>query len=76
MVITTREASATTSAEPRGMTGDRTAIRASSRGPMPPGNGMSRNPTVQASAYPPAARNSMCTLFPAMSPTSKKACSP
>jgi hypothetical protein len=50
MVVTTRDISATTRAGPGGMTGDSTAISASSRGPMPPGNGMSRNPTVQASA--------------------------
>ena len=49
-VRTTLEASATASADPRGMTGERTAISATSRGPIPPGNGMSRKPTAQASA--------------------------
>ncbi len=76
MVVTTRDISATTRAGPGGMTGDRTAISASSRGPMPPGNGMSRNPTVQASAYPPAASSRTCRLLPAMSPTSSQACNP
>ena len=49
-VITTREASATTSAEPDGMTGASTAMSATSRGPMPPGKKMIRKPTAQASA--------------------------
>ena len=50
MVITTREASATTSADPDGMTGASTAMSATSRGPMPPGKKMIRKPTAQASA--------------------------
>ena len=50
IVITTREASATTSADADGMTGASTAISATSRGPMPPGKKMIRNPTAQASA--------------------------
>jgi hypothetical protein len=50
MVITTREVSATTSADADGMTGASTAIRASSRGPMPPGKKMIRKPTDQARA--------------------------
>ncbi len=49
-VITTREASATTSADADGMTGASTAIRASSRAPMPPGTKMMTKPTAQASA--------------------------
>src|SRR5262249_58412810 len=49
-VITSRETTATTIADPRGMTGASAAIRASSRGPTPPGKGMRTNPTDQASA--------------------------
>ncbi len=74
--MTTREASAMTSAGPRGMTGESTAISAISRGPIPPGNGMSRKPTAQASAYPPADSSRMCRLLPAMSPISSQACAP
>ena len=50
MVITTREASATTSADADGMTGASTAISATSRAPMPPGKNTIRKPTAQASA--------------------------
>jgi hypothetical protein len=50
MVMTTREASATTSADADGMTGASTAMSAISRGPMPPGKNTMRNPTAQASA--------------------------
>ena len=39
-----------TSAGPRAMTGESAAISAISRGPIPPGNGMSRKPTAHASA--------------------------
>jgi hypothetical protein len=49
-VITTRETSATTSADADGMTGASTAMSATSRGPMPLGKKMIRNPTAQASA--------------------------
>jgi len=49
-VITTREASATTSADAAGMTGASTAMRASSRGPMPPGKKTMRKPADQARA--------------------------
>ena len=48
--MTTREASATTSADADGMTGASTAMRATSRGPMPLGKKMIRKPTDQASA--------------------------
>jgi hypothetical protein len=48
--MTTRETSATASAEPRGMIGARTAIKASSRAPTPPGAGTIRTPADQASA--------------------------
>jgi hypothetical protein len=50
MVITTREASATTSADADGMTGASTAMSATSRAPMPPGKNTIRKPTAQASA--------------------------
>jgi hypothetical protein len=49
-VITTREVSATTSADADGMTGASTAMSATSRGPMPPGKKTIRKPTAQASA--------------------------
>jgi hypothetical protein len=48
--MTTREASATTRADAAGITGASTAIRAISRGPMPPGKKTMRKPTDQASA--------------------------
>jgi hypothetical protein len=48
--MTTREASATTRADADDMTGASTAIRATSRAPMPPGTKMMRKPTDQASA--------------------------
>jgi hypothetical protein len=50
MVITTRDISATTSAEADDMTGASTAMSATSRAPIPPGMKMIRNPTAQASA--------------------------
>ena len=50
IVMTTREARATTSADADGMTGASTAMRATSRGPMPLGKKMIRKPTDQASA--------------------------
>jgi len=50
IVMTTREASATTSADADDMTGASTAMKAISRGPMPPGKKMIRKPTAQASA--------------------------
>src|SRR5439155_1625926 len=49
-VMPYREATATTSADPEGMAGARTAMSATSRGPMPPGKKMIRKPTAQASA--------------------------
>ena len=85
IVITTREASATTSADADGMTGASTAISATSRGPMPPGKKMIRNPTAQASAYPPSASANVWTPlsadpppppFPAKSLIRNQACAP
>jgi hypothetical protein len=56
------------------MTGASAAMRASSRGPTPPGNGMRMNPTDQASAYAPAAIGSTLTPLPVTPVTSSQAC--
>jgi hypothetical protein len=56
------------------MTGASAAMRASSRGPTPPGNGMRMNPTDQASAYAPAAIGSTLTPLPVTPATSSQAC--
>jgi len=50
VVITTREIRAITSAAPRGMTGASAATRASSRGPIPPGNTTIKMPADHAIA--------------------------
>jgi len=74
IVSTSRETTATTIADPRGMTGARAAMKASSRGPTPPGNGMRTNPTDQASAYAPAAIGSTLTPLPVTPATSSQEC--
>jgi acetyl-CoA acetyltransferase len=54
-VVSRRAAMAMASAVPCGTTGASTAIRMSSRAPIPLGNTTSRSPAEYASAYPPVA---------------------
>ena len=75
-VMTSLETSATTSAEPRGITGASAAISASSRGPTPLGKITSTKPTDQASAYAPTESSRTPVPRPLTSATSSQSCRP